>query len=99
MALDGDGQRELVDEVHGGAGDDGPTAEVLQAEHYTWGRQVRAPREAGCAKPWGPLPCTPGLLSRDLRAQLQQGGLQATAPLPSTEVHTAGRGIVHGAPP
>lgn len=37
MALDGDGQRELVDEVHGGAGDNGPTAEVLQAEHCTWG--------------------------------------------------------------
>lgn len=34
MALDGDRQRELVDEVHGGTGDDGTTAEVLQAEHW-----------------------------------------------------------------
>lgn len=33
MALDGDGQRELVDEVHGGARNDGPAAEVLQTEH------------------------------------------------------------------
>lgn len=40
MALDGDGQWELVDEVHRGAGDDGPTAEVLQAEHYRRGQTV-----------------------------------------------------------
>ena len=33
MALDGDGQRELVDEVHRGARNDGPAAEVLQTEH------------------------------------------------------------------
>ena len=41
MALDGDRQRELVDEVHRGAGDDGPAAQVLQAEHYGWGRGER----------------------------------------------------------
>lgn len=33
MALDGDRQWELVDEVHGSAGDDGAAAEILQAEH------------------------------------------------------------------
>lgn len=33
VALDGDGQRQLVDEVHGGAGNDGSAAQVLQAEH------------------------------------------------------------------
>lgn len=33
VAFDGDRQRELIDEVHGGAGDDGTAAEVLQAEH------------------------------------------------------------------
>lgn len=33
VALDGDRQWELVDEVHGSAGDDGAAAEVLQAEH------------------------------------------------------------------
>lgn len=33
VALDGDRQWELVDEVHGSAGNDGSTAEVLQAEH------------------------------------------------------------------
>lgn len=38
VALDGDGQRELVDEVHGGARNDGPAAEVLQTEHCGAGR-------------------------------------------------------------
>lgn len=33
VALDGDRQWELVDEVHWSAGDDGAAAEVLQAEH------------------------------------------------------------------
>lgn len=33
VALDGDRQWELVDEVHGSAGDDGTAAEVLKAEH------------------------------------------------------------------
>jgi len=33
VTLDGDGQRQLVDEVHGGAGNDGSAAQVLQAEH------------------------------------------------------------------
>lgn len=37
VALDGDGQWELVDEVDRGAGDDGTAAEVLQAED--WGTQ------------------------------------------------------------
>ena len=39
MALDGDRKRELVDEVHGGAGNDGPAAEVLQTEHCRWGSE------------------------------------------------------------
>ena len=33
VALDGDRQWELVDEVHGGARNDGPAAEVLQTEY------------------------------------------------------------------
>lgn len=39
VALDGDRKRELVDEVHGGAGNDGPAAEVLQTEHCRWGSE------------------------------------------------------------
>lgn len=52
VALDGDGQRELVDEVHRGAGNDGPATEVLQAEHcrrgQMGGQEVR-PWEGGAA--------------------------------------------------
>lgn len=50
MALDGDGQRELVDEVHGGAGDDGAATEVLQAEHC--GGSERGSQMTR-VKPWG----------------------------------------------
>lgn len=34
VALDGDGERQLVNQVHRRAGDDGTTAQVLQAEHW-----------------------------------------------------------------
>lgn len=67
MALDGDGQWELVDEVHRGAGDDGPTAEVLQAEHYRRGQTVGGGGRRGqtmgsgedCQALRVPLPWTP----------------------------------------
>lgn len=65
VALDGDRQRELVDEVHGGAGHDGPTAEVLQAEHCTRGSDrsgEKGGQTAGtaevCQALGVPLPCT-----------------------------------------
>lgn len=41
VALDGDGQRELVDEVHGGAETTGPAAEVLQTEYCEWCQVMR----------------------------------------------------------
>lgn len=37
VGLDGDGQRQFIDEVHRSTGHDGPTAQVLQTED--WDRQ------------------------------------------------------------
>lgn len=42
VRLDGDGQRQLVDEVHRRARHDGPAAEVLQAEHCREGARLEA---------------------------------------------------------
>lgn len=55
VALDGDGQRELVDEMHRGTGDDGTAAEVLQTEYC---REVKKGvsddwHQTSGIKPWG----------------------------------------------
>lgn len=50
VALDGDRQRQLVDEVHGGAGDDRPATEILQAEHCG-----RAKWRGSGSEPWAGL--------------------------------------------
>jgi hypothetical protein len=40
VGLDAGGQRQLLDAVHGCPGDDGPTAELLEAQHCAQKRYI-----------------------------------------------------------